>query len=79
MITALQNAVESIESTLPDLGLSLAPNKTEFLSVFGRNPAPDFSQPCIIVGTTPIPAKLDHIRLLGIPSTFDSTCHTKTI
>lgn len=67
MQSELQAAVNSLECSLATLGLELAPEKTEFLPVFGHKPPPHYNPLTLLLTGTPITASFQPMRLLGIP------------
>lgn len=67
MITELQAAVASLENHLPQLGLEMAPEKTELLLVHGTKSSPDTEPTALHIANNTIRATCGHIRLLGIP------------
>lgn len=67
MITELQAAVTSLEHHLPQLGLEMAPEKTELLLVLGTKSSPSTEPAALHITYSTILATCDHIRLLGIP------------
>ncbi|KAH6929968.1 hypothetical protein HPB50_007720 [Hyalomma asiaticum] len=68
MASELQAALLTLEGTLPKLGLTLAPEKTQLLCVNGRvSTLPPEQAITLTLGTHEIKATHGYIRILGIP------------
>lgn len=73
MQAELQAAVHSLETSLTELGLELAPDKTEFLSIDGRTHTNPSQQLHLLMAGQVLTPRNGSLRLLGMPA---SSCNS---